>query len=45
MYFTKITGLSAIALITSITTAGALTLEEVKEQGVGFHTELSRLGA
>lgn len=33
MYFTKITGLSAIALITSITTAGALTLEEVKEQG------------
>lgn len=33
MHITKITGLSALALIASITSAGALTLEEVKEQG------------
>ncbi|MBO3761484.1 ectoine/hydroxyectoine ABC transporter substrate-binding protein EhuB [Ciceribacter sp. L1K22] len=33
MHYTKITGLSALALIASITSAGALTLEEVKEQG------------
>lgn len=33
MYFTKITGLSALAMIASITTASALTLEEVTEQG------------
>ncbi|THV15819.1 ectoine/hydroxyectoine ABC transporter substrate-binding protein EhuB [Rhizobium rhizophilum] len=33
MHITKITGLSALALIMSLTSAGALTLEEVKEQG------------
>ncbi|MBR0554550.1 ectoine/hydroxyectoine ABC transporter substrate-binding protein EhuB [Ciceribacter sp. L1K23] len=33
MHYTKITGLSALALIASITSAGALTLDEVKEQG------------
>lgn len=33
MYFTKITGISTLALIASIATAGALTLDEVKEQG------------
>ncbi len=33
MHVTKITGLSALALIMSITSASALTLEEVKEQG------------
>lgn len=33
MRITKITGLSALAMIMSITSADALTLEEVKEQG------------
>lgn len=33
MYFTKITGISTLALIASIATAGALTVDEVKEQG------------
>ena len=33
MHVTKITGLSALALIMSITSASALNLEEVKEQG------------
>ncbi len=33
MYFTKITGISTLALIASIATAGALTLDDVKEQG------------
>lgn len=33
MRITKITGLSALAMIMSITSASALTLEEVKEQG------------
>ncbi|MDI7864698.1 ectoine/hydroxyectoine ABC transporter substrate-binding protein EhuB [Rhizobiaceae bacterium n13] len=33
MHITKITGLSTVVLIASITSAAALTLEEVKEQG------------